>query len=53
MSMTKADAARAAVLAALLVLPAVAMTACNTIEGAGQDIKNTGAWIEKKASDKK
>jgi predicted small secreted protein len=52
-SMSKANAARAAVLAALLALPAVAMTACNTIEGAGQDIKNTGAWIEKKAGDKK
>ena len=34
--------------AALLLLPLLA-TACNTIEGAGQDIKNTGAWIEKKA----
>ena len=24
-----------------------AAAACNTIEGAGQDIKNTGAWIER------
>jgi predicted small secreted protein len=35
----------------LLLLPLLA-AACNTIEGAGQDIKNTGAWIEKKASSK-
>jgi predicted small secreted protein len=34
------------------LLPLLA-AACNTIEGAGQDIKATGAWIEKKASDKK
>ena len=51
--MTKSNVVRAAALAALLILPALAMTACNTLEGAGQDIKNTGAWIEKKAGDKK
>jgi predicted small secreted protein len=51
--MTRSHVARAAVLAALVILPALAMTACNTIEGAGQDIRNTGAWIEKKAGDKK
>lgn len=39
--------------AILLVLPLLAAAACNTIEGAGQDIKNTGAWIERKAGDKK
>ena len=32
--------------AAALIL----LSACNTIEGAGQDLKNTGAWIEKKAN---
>ena len=37
----------------LLLLPLVAAAACNTIEGAGQDIKNTGAWIEKKANTNK
>jgi predicted small secreted protein len=42
---------RVVIAAAALVLPALA--ACNTVEGAGQDIKNTGAWIEKKAADKK
>jgi predicted small secreted protein len=39
--------------AVLLILPLLAAAACNTIEGAGQDIKNTGAWIERKAGDKK
>jgi predicted small secreted protein len=37
----------------LLILPLLAATACNTVQGAGQDIKNTGAWIEKKAGEKK
>ena len=45
--------ATTAMKAALLILPLLAAAACNTIEGAGQDIKATGAWIEKKASDKK
>jgi predicted small secreted protein len=31
----------------------LAVTACNTVEGAGQDIKNAGSWIERKAGDKK
>ena len=35
--------------AGLLILPLLAAAACNTVQGAGQDIKNTGAWIEKKA----
>jgi predicted small secreted protein len=38
--------------AGLLLLPLL-VAACNTIEGAGQDIKNTGAWIEKKANTNK
>ena len=37
----------------LLILPLLAAAACNTVQGAGQDIKNTGAWIEKKAGEKK
>ena len=39
-------------LAALLALAGivVAATACNTIEGAGKDIKAAGAGIEKGAS---
>ncbi len=51
--MIKSQFLRASLMAALLILPALAMTACNTVEGAGQDIKNTGAWIERKAGDKK
>jgi predicted small secreted protein len=41
--------AHALLKAALLIVPLLAATACNTVQGAGQDIKNTGAWIEKKA----
>lgn len=33
-------------LALLLVL---GTTACNTVQGAGEDIRRTGAWIERKA----
>ncbi len=44
---------RAMVAGILLVLPVLMLSACNTIEGAGQDIRNAGAWIEKKAGDKK
>lgn len=36
--------------AAVLVF---SLTACNTIEGAGQDIKSTGKAIEKTADDNK
>lgn len=38
--------------AALVLLPLLA-AACNTVQGAGQDIRNTGAWIEKKANSNK
>ena len=51
--MIRSSTVRAAFLAALLILPALAMTACNTVEGAGQDIKSAGSWIERKAGDKK
>lgn len=40
-------------MAGALLLPLLAATACNTVQGAGQDIRNAGAWIEKKAGDKK
>ena len=39
-------------LAAILVGP-LALNACNTVEGAGQDIKKAGEWMERKANDKK
>jgi predicted small secreted protein len=42
--------------APILIAAAVALsalTACNTIEGAGQDIKSTGGAIEEAADDSK
>jgi predicted small secreted protein len=39
-------------LAALLAGP-LALSACNTVEGAGQDIKKAGEWMERKAGEKK
>ncbi len=46
------------ILAALLllgVLPALAggLSACNTVKGAGQDLKSAGQAIERKAEEKK
>lgn len=34
-------------LAALLLL--LGTTACNTMQGFGEDVRRTGAWIERKA----
>jgi predicted small secreted protein len=34
----------------LPLLTAAAGAACSTVQGAGQDIRNAGAWIEKKAN---
>jgi predicted small secreted protein len=39
-------------LAALLLGP-LALSACNTVEGAGQDIKKAGDWMERKANQAK
>jgi entericidin A len=39
-------------LATILAGP-LALSACNTVEGAGQDIKKAGEWMERKANDKK
>jgi predicted small secreted protein len=42
------------VLAALVAIGvAAALSACNTVEGAGKDIKRAGQWIEEKAGEKK
>jgi predicted small secreted protein len=38
---------------ALTVLSSVALTACNTTEGFGQDVKNTGQDISKTAQQNK
>jgi entericidin B len=42
-----------AVLIALLGLAVVSMSACNTIEGAGKDVKATGQAVENAAKDAK
>jgi predicted small secreted protein len=39
--------------AGALLLPVLAVASCNTVQGAGQDIRNAGTWIEKKASSNK
>jgi predicted small secreted protein len=41
-----------ALLAALLLGP-LALSACNTVEGAGQDVKKVGDWMERKANQAK
>ncbi len=40
-------------LIALASLPLFALAACNTVEGAGKDVKATGAVVEKAAADSK
>jgi entericidin B len=37
----------------LLVVFAASLTACNTVEGAGKDVKATGAAVEKAADEAK
>lgn len=39
-------------LASIIVGPLL-LTACNTVEGAGQDVKRAGEWMEKKANQAK
>ena len=39
--------------AMLLVMFAASLAACNTVEGAGKDVKATGAAVEKAAEDAK
>ena len=33
--------------AILMLLTALAVTACSTVEGAGQDISDTSRWVKK------
>ncbi len=40
-------------LLALLGIVTLALAACNTIEGAGQDVKAAGAAVERAANDAK
>jgi predicted small secreted protein len=40
-------------LAALTAFAAGTLTACNTVEGAGKDVKHAGSSIERKAKEEK
>jgi predicted small secreted protein len=40
-------------LTTLLCALALSLTACNTVEGAGKDVKATGSAVEKAADDAK
>jgi predicted small secreted protein len=42
-----------ALLAILLGMSLVSLTACNTVSGAGKDVKATGQAVEKAAEDAK
>ena len=42
-----------ALLMVLLSIPVLSLTACNTVEGAGKDIKATGQAVEKAADEAK
>jgi entericidin B len=53
MNVSKKSLSRATILALGALIVAVGFTACNTIEGAGQDMKSTGKAIEKTADDNK
>jgi predicted small secreted protein len=44
---------RAGAMALAAIVLALGFSACNTIEGAGQDIKSTGKAIERTADDSK
>jgi len=44
---------RIVALAACAAITLGALSACNTIEGAGKDVKSTGGAIEKTAKDSK
>ncbi|WP_151116944.1 entericidin A/B family lipoprotein [Hypericibacter adhaerens] len=37
----------------LLTIAVLALAGCNTTEGFGRDVKNSGAWIENKADQAK
>jgi len=47
------SATRTMALIAGAAVLAMALSACNTVEGAGRDIKSTGKAIEKSADDNK
>jgi len=51
MNISKKSMPRAVILTLGALIVAVSFSACNTIEGAGKDIKSTGGAIEKTADD--
>lgn len=53
MNVSKKSLSRATILALGALIVAIGFSACNTIEGAGQDIKSTGGAIEDAADGKK
>ncbi|WP_025886355.1 entericidin [Asaia prunellae] len=48
--MTKISFFRASAFAVLLALPAVSLTACNTVDGAGRDVSSIGHNVSNGAS---
>ncbi len=53
MTVSKKSLSRATMIALGALIVAVGLSACNTIEGAGQDMKSTGKAIERTADDNK
>ncbi len=53
MTVSRESFKRIVALAACAAITMGALAACNTIEGAGQDVKSTGKAIEKTADDAK
>jgi len=53
MTLFNKSASQAAMLTLAALIVAVGFSACNTIEGAGKDIKSTGNAIERTADDNK
>lgn len=53
MTFSSKTASRTAMITIAALIVAIGFSACNTIEGAGQDMKSTGKAIEKTADDNK
>lgn len=53
MNVSRKSLTRVTLLTIGALIVAIGFSACNTIEGAGQDMKSTGKAIEKTADDNK
>ena len=53
MNLSSKTVSRTAMITIAALIVAVGFSACNTIEGAGQDMKSTGKAIERSADDAK